>query len=146
MAFQIVNGHTRSAQIYVEGMKQGAVPRTPQNPALATYAPSFKKEDGTIDWKKDAREIDRQVRALNPWPGAFTGWDGRFLKIFKGEAREETPRGEAGTVVWVGADFVEVETGKGSFLIQEVQLAGGRRMGVRDFLSGHPILVGTTFS
>jgi methionyl-tRNA formyltransferase len=129
----------------VQGMKTGTVHPTPQDPTLATYAPSIKKEDGTIDWRREAREIDRQVRALNPWPGAFTRWDGKFLKIYKGEVREERPRGKAGTVAWVGADFIEVETGKDSFLIQEVQLEGGKKMDARNFLSGHPIPVGTTF-
>jgi methionyl-tRNA formyltransferase len=129
----------------VQGMKTGTIHPTPQDPTLATYAPSIKKEDGTIDWKREAREIDRQVRALNPWPGAFTRWDGKFLKIYKGEVRKERPRGKAGTVAWVGADFIEVETGKDSFLIQEVQLEGGKKMDARNFLSGHPIPVGTTF-
>jgi methionyl-tRNA formyltransferase len=129
----------------VQGMKTGTVHPLPQDPVLATYAPSIRKEDGTIDWKEEAREIDRQVRAFNPWPGAFTRWDGKFLRIYKGEVREERPRGKAGAVAWVGADFIEVQTGKDSFLIHEVQLEGGKRMDARDFLSGHPIPVGTTF-
>jgi methionyl-tRNA formyltransferase len=130
----------------LEGMKAGTIRPTPQDHTLASYAPSIKKEDGSIDWKREAREIDRQVRALNPWPGAFTRWEGKFLKIVKGEVREEPPKRRAGVVSWVGSDFIGVETGKDSFLIQEVQLEGGKRMGVRDFLSGHPISVGTTFS
>ena len=128
------------------GMKAGTIRPIPQDPALASYAPSIKKEDGRIDWTREAQEIDRQVRALNPWPGAFTRWEGRFLKIYKGEVREETPKGKVGAVSWVGSDFIGVETGKHSFLIQEVQLEGGKRMGARDFLSGHPISVGATFS
>ena len=128
------------------GMKAGTIRPTPQDSTLASYAPSIKKEDGRIDWTREAQEIDRQVRALNPWPGAFTRWEGRFLKIYKGEVREETPKGKVGAVSWVGSDFIGVETGKHSFLIQEVQLEGGKRMGVRDFLSGHPISVGATFS
>jgi len=130
----------------VEGMKAGSIHPTPQDHTRATYAPSIKKEDGWIDWKREAREIDRQVRALNPWPGAFTRWEGKFLKIVKGEVREEGSKGRSGTVSWVGADFISVETGKHSFLIQEIQLEGGKRMAVRDFLPGHPVSVGTTFS
>ena len=130
----------------LEGMKAGTIRPTPQDPTLASYAPSIKKEDGWIDWTNEAQEIDRQVRALYPWPGAFTRWEGRFLKIYKGEVREETPKGKVGAVSWVGSDFIGVETGKHSFLIQEVQLEGGKRMGARDFLSGHPISVGATFS
>jgi methionyl-tRNA formyltransferase len=130
----------------LEGMKAGTIRPVPQDPTLASYAPIIKKEDGRIDWTREAQEIDRQVRALNPWPGAFTRWEGRFLKIYKGEVREEPPKGKAGAVSWVGSDFIGVETGKHSFLIQEVQMEGGKRMGVRGFLSGHPISVGATFS
>jgi methionyl-tRNA formyltransferase len=68
-----------------------------------------------------------------------------LLKIFKGEIREVTPAGKPGAVVWIGSDFIEVETGKGSLRIQEVQLEGRKRMAFRDFLLGHPISVGTVF-
>jgi methionyl-tRNA formyltransferase len=129
----------------LRGMKTGTLHPTPQDPDKASYAPSIKKEDGAIDWSKEAREIDRQVRALYPWPGAFTRWRGKSLKICRGEVRHVQPRGRSGSVVWVGGDFLEVETGRDSFLVREVQLEGGRRMGIRDFLSGHPVPVGTTF-
>ena len=129
----------------VEGMKAGTIRPRAQDHTLASSAPSIKKEDGWIDWKREAKEIDRQVRALCPWPGAFTRWEGKFLKIYKGELRKGSAKGRPGTVSWVGADFIGVETGEHSFLIQEVQLEGGKRMGVRDFLSGHPVVVGTTF-
>jgi len=129
----------------VEGMKAGKIHPVPQDHSMATYAPSIKKEDGHIDWSKEAEEIDRKVRAFDPWPGAFTRWDGRLLKICKGEVRVGAPRGKTGAVVWGGSDFIEVETGKNSFLIKEVQLEGGRRMDIRDFLPGHPVSAGTVF-
>lgn len=129
----------------VEGMKRGEIHPIPQDHSKATYAPPFKKEDGHVDWKKEAKEIDLQVRAFNPWPGAFTTWDGRLLKIYRGGVREGKPGGKAGTVVWVGSDFIEVETGKDSFLVKEVQPEGKRKMSVREFLAGHPIPVGTVF-
>ena len=129
----------------IERMKAGSISVLPQDPTKATYAPQMKKEDGRIDWKKGAEEIDRQVRAFNPWPGAFTGWDNRLLKIYHGEVRKGKSQGKAGEVVWTGADFIEVETGRGSFLIKEVQPEGKRRMAMRDFLSGHSIPVGTVF-
>jgi methionyl-tRNA formyltransferase len=68
-----------------------------------------------------------------------------LLKIYKGEIKERTPTGKTGAVVWVGSDFIEVETGKDSYLIKEVQLEGRKRMTIRDFLSGHPVSVGTVF-
>ncbi len=128
----------------VRGLKAGNVHPIPQDSSKATYAPLLKKEDGRIDWTVEAREVDRKVRALHSWPGAFTGWNGQWLKIYRGEVRKEIVQGTAGMVSWVGGDFIEVETGKGSFLIKEVQLEGKRRMGVREFLAGHPVTVGTT--
>lgn len=129
----------------IERTKKKDLTPIPQDHSEATFAPSFKKEDGRIDWKREAKEIDRQIRALNPWPGAFTEWRDRLLKIFSGEIREGKSTEEPGRVVWVGSDFIEVETGKGSFLIKEVQLEGKKRMSIREFLSGHPISVGTIF-
>jgi methionyl-tRNA formyltransferase len=127
-------------------MKAGNIRSVPQDHAKATHAPPLKKEDGHIDWKKEALQIDRQIRAFNPWPGAFTKWGNQLLKIYQGEIRERTPVEKAGTVIWVGSDFMEVEAGKDSFLIKEIQLEGRRRMTLREFLSGHPIPVGTVFS
>jgi methionyl-tRNA formyltransferase len=129
----------------VERMKAGDLRTIPQDHSKATDAPLLKKTDGRIDWRKEAIEINRQVRAFNPWPGAFTQWQGRFLKIYKGEIREGVSIGKAGTVLWVGSDFIEVGTGKNSFFIREVQIEGKKRMSVQDFLSGHPISVGTNF-
>ena len=127
-------------------MKTGEIRPIPQDHSKATYAPMVKKEDGRIDWVREAEVIDRQVRAFHPWPGAHTRWQGRLLKIYRGEARKGKTTGKAGTVLWVGADFIEVETGRDSYLIKEVQPEGKRRMSVQDFLAGHPVSVGTVFS
>ena len=129
----------------LEKIKAGNIHPIPQDHSKATYASPLKKEDGIIDWKKGANEINCQVRAFNPWPGAFTKLGDQWLKIYKGEVREKPLTGRAGEVVWVASDFIEVETGKDLFRIQEVQLEGRRRMAIRDFLSGHPISVGTVF-
>jgi methionyl-tRNA formyltransferase len=136
------------AQLFMETlekMKAGKIHPIPQDHSRATYAPPLKKEDGRIDWRKEAKEIDLQVRAFDPWPGAFTELDGRLLKVYRGEVRKGRSAGKAGTVVWVGSDFIEVVTGNDSFLIKEVQLEGKRRMSVREFLAGHSISIGTVF-
>jgi methionyl-tRNA formyltransferase len=127
-------------------MKTGGIRPIPQDHSKATYAPILKKEDGHIDWAREAEFIDRQVRAFHPWPGAYTEGQGQLLKIYKGEVRKGKKKGKAGTVLWVGADFIEIETGRDSFLIKEVQPGGKRRMSVQDFLAGHPVCVGTVFS
>ena len=129
----------------LQKMKAGEIRPIPQDHSKATYAPPLKKEDGHIRWEKEAKEIDRQIRAFNPWPGAFTKWGDRLLKIYRGKRRERTPSGKPGEVVWVGSDFIEVETGKDSYLIEEVQLEGRKKMTIREFLSGHSISAGTVF-
>ena len=70
----------------VSRMKRGEVTPIRQDPSQVTYAPPLKKEDGRIDWRREAIEIDRQVRAFSPWPGAYTSYHGQFLKIFKGRS------------------------------------------------------------
>jgi methionyl-tRNA formyltransferase len=129
----------------IERMKGGDLRAAPQDHSKVTYAPPLKKEDGHIHWEKKAGEIGRQVRAFNPWPGAFTKWGDRLLKIYGGEIRERMAEGKAGAVVWVGSDFIEVAAGKGSYLIKEVQLEGRKKMTIREFLSGHALAVGTVF-
>jgi methionyl-tRNA formyltransferase len=126
-------------------MKTGEIQAIPQDHSKASYAPMLKKEDGSIDWTKEAEAIDRQVRAFHPWPGAYTRWQDRPLKIYRGEVGKGKKTGRAGTVLWVGADFIEVETGRDSYRINEVQPEGKRRMTVREFLSGHPVSIGTVF-
>lgn len=129
----------------LEEMKRDDLRPMPQDSSKATYAPLIKKQEGQIEWSRSSEEIDRQVRGLVPWPGAFTVWEGRFLKIYKGEVRKGGSDGKGGSVTWVGSDFIEVETGKELYVIREVQLEGKRRMSVRDFLSGHTIPIGTLF-
>jgi len=129
----------------VDKMKAGLIRPLSQDHSKATYAPPLKKEDGRIDWKRSAEEIHLQIRALNPWPVAFTRWNDRLVKIYRGEVRTGESRAAEGSVAWVGSDFIEVRTGSGSLLIREVQPEGKRRMSARDFLSGHRITVGTVF-
>lgn len=127
-------------------IKEGEITPIRQNHLEATYAPLLKKEDGRIDWRREGHEIDRQVRAFNPWPGAYTLLNGQFLKILRGKVREGEGGEDAGRVLWEGTDFIEVATGKDYFLIQEIQLEGKRRMGIREFLAGHSIPVGTVLT
>jgi methionyl-tRNA formyltransferase len=127
----------------IERMKSGRLHPVKQNHSVATSAPVLRKEDGRIDWKKDARAVDCLVRGLFLWPGACTYWEEKLLKVFGGEGTERESGGIPGTVLWVCPEFIEVKSGKGSFLIREVQLEGKRRMKVKEFLLGHPIPVGT---
>ncbi|MDD5350857.1 MAG: methionyl-tRNA formyltransferase [Chthoniobacteraceae bacterium] len=129
-------------------LAQGASPRTPQQADGATYAPKLSRESGVIDWHAPAREIDRRVRAMNPWPAASTrlpdpaGGPSRVLKVFSVISFRHAG-GEPGTVLRADKRGILVAAGEGAVLLRDVQLEGKRRMHVRDFLSGHHIAAGT---
>jgi methionyl-tRNA formyltransferase len=125
----------------------GTATRAPQDHALATYAKKLGREDGEIRWDRSCDEADRLVRAMNPWPGAFTllpDRDGvrRKLKVFEA-ARNPRRSGRPGEVLRAGARGILVACGVGSLLLREVQMEGKRRMPARDFLAGRPVAPGT---
>lgn len=120
---------------------------TPQEDTQATFAPKLTKADGRIDWVKSAEVIERLVRATIPWPGATTTWAGKPLKILRASVGTPSPSGlgrgaAAGRVVLVDAEGITVAAGRGTVVINEVQLSGKRRMSAQEFLAGHPLGVG----
>jgi len=117
---------------------EGKAPRAKQDEARATYAKKIAKEDGRIDWTRSAVDIERQVRAFNPWPSAYSQLGDLMLKIWKAEV-VEGPTGNPGDVL---PDFVVV-TGRGGLRVLELQPANGKRMAVDAFLRGHPVKTGT---
>lgn len=100
------------------------------------YARQLEKGMGLIDWKEPSAMIERRVRGLYSWPGAYTFYKGKMLKIRMAEAVAEPADAEPGTVSAVTKDVVWVNTGEGKLLLQEVQLEGKKRMAVKDFLLG----------
>jgi methionyl-tRNA formyltransferase len=145
--------HDRLAELAPEALDAaldllaaGSAPRTPQEESLATYAGRLSREDGVIDWARPAVEIERLVRAMNPWPAASTeiplAAGGRArLKIFaavQGPAGGETP----GTVVAADAAGIRVAATDGSITLVEVQGDGGRRMPAGEWLRGHAPAMG----
>jgi methionyl-tRNA formyltransferase len=117
---------------------EGKAPRAKQDETRATYAKKIAKEDGRIDWTRSAVEIERQVRAFNPWPSAYSQWGGLMLKIWKADV-VGTATGTPGEVL---PGFV-VATGRGGLRILELQPANGKRMAVDAFLRGHLVKTGT---
>ncbi len=122
---------------------QGKLVPEKQDEALSCYAPMLKKEDGLIDWTRDARTIRNLVRGMSPWPGAFTYLDGKLVKVYRTRIGEG--EGAPGTVIAAGRDGIEVACGGGSLLLDELQLEGKKRLPVRDFLAGCRIAPGTAF-
>jgi methionyl-tRNA formyltransferase len=114
----------------------------PQNEAEATYFARVTKEEGKIDWCLPAVEIWRRVRAFNPWPGSYTRWRGRQLKII--EAIPMTGESEPGRVLALpGPEAVPgVGTGDGILGLLRVQLEGKREMSATDFVRGQRDFIG----
>jgi methionyl-tRNA formyltransferase len=108
-----------------------------------TYAPQIEKEEGRIDWTKSAVEIERLVRAFTPWPGTFTSWDGKLLKILKAlppQANGGNPD-NAGLVIKHQGQ-IAVQTGDGLFYPTQVQPEGKKAMSIDDFVRGYQQFVG----
>ncbi len=116
-----------------------------QDDSKATFAPSLKREDGLIDWALDGFQIERQIRGLQPWPNAFTTFNGSRLIIWKAAAAKLEHEGHSsGEVVRAHGDELCIACGDGTGLqVIEVQPEGKRRMSIRDYLNGVKIAKGT---
>ena len=117
---------------------EGKAPRAKQDETRATYAKKITKDDGRIDWTRSAVEIERQVRAFNPWPGTHTRLGDLLLKVWKIEVVE----GVSGNPGELLSGFV-VATSQGGVRIRELQPANSKRMPVDAFLRGHEVKVGS---
>jgi methionyl-tRNA formyltransferase len=109
----------------------------------STYAPMIAREAGEIDWSRDDGYLDRLVRAMTPWPGAYTWWNGQPFKIVRARpATGNLPAGSPGEVVRA-AGGLAVLTAGGGLALEEVQPPGKRAMPAEDFARGHPDWVGS---
>ncbi len=113
----------------------GNLRAAPQDEREATDAPPLKKQDGGIDWRETADEIERHIRAMIPWPGAFTTMENLTLKIFRAAVADEPLSLPAGHGVITGDKWF-VATGKGTLNLLEIQMGGKKRMDIVDFLKG----------
>jgi methionyl-tRNA formyltransferase len=114
----------------------GAIAPTPQDDARATYAPCLGREDAEIDWRRRAVEIDRQIRATTPWPGAYTRLEGQRLKVLEAHTEPDWEgQGEPGRVVEAG-DAVGVVTADGLLILDRIQLAGRKALDIEQFCRG----------
>jgi methionyl-tRNA formyltransferase len=137
--------HDRLAQIAPDALFEslpllatGTAPRTPQDNALATYAPRLKREQGKIDWSEQAEAIGRKIRAFNPWPGTFMQIGEQNLKIFSATVVDFN--GQPGEILERDKQLI-IAAGKQALALNEVQLEGKRRMSAAEFLRGHASLL-----
>jgi methionyl-tRNA formyltransferase len=117
--------------------------REVQDDEQSTYAPLMKKEDGRIDWSRSAREVHNQVRGLDPWPGAYTFFGDKRLKIFRSRPLAIEIMEPPGTVIKGFADELRVATAEGVLCVEEIQGDSGKRLLVKDFLRGNRIPIGS---
>jgi methionyl-tRNA formyltransferase len=125
----------------LDGILDGSSAPRPQESAGATYAGRINKADARIDWSDRAIEIDRQIRAYNPWPVAETVLEGVRIRCWRAvpEATVESG-GQPGTVIGAGGETIDVQTADGLIRLIELQRSGGQRMPAADFARGHELL------
>lgn len=132
---------------------EGRIEPVKQEESKAVYSKILTRYDGKIDWKNDAERIERQVRAFNPWPGAYTFFnfkgtkEERLLKVLEGGVLEQTehgPFGPPGKTYVAPNGNIAVQTGKDFFIIKKFQMEGGDPTNSADYLKNKLDLIGLT--
>lgn len=114
-----------------------------QDESQATYSRVITSEDGKIDWRLPAEELWRRIRAYNPWPGCYTWWQGKRLKIHEAAPLSEAGNGGIGKVIALPPASVGVVTGRGVLELCQVQLEGKRQMRADEFVRGQRSFIGS---
>ena len=136
------------AELLVEVLpkwQRGELKARAQDESRASVTRRLTREDGRIDWQRAASDIARQVRAYYPWPGTFTSWRGRMLKITEASVAEGTAGAEVspGRVVALEDGLLAIGTGSGLLAARRLQLEGKRPADAREFVHGYRDFVGT---
>ena len=124
--------------------KRGHIEVSAQDASKATFTKLLSREDGEVDWSRPAVWIARQVRAYHPWPGSYTYWRGRLLKILEASPVESGDETDAapGVVARLSDGDLAVVTGEGLLELRRVQLEGRRTVSAREFVSGYSGILG----
>lgn len=126
---------------------QGKITPQPQQEQGASHTHMLRKEDGEISWQRPASVIARAVRAYTPWPGAYTHWHGKLLKIISAHAAsvepdQEVAPGTVSTRKEAGHEVLAIVTGAGILLVDRLQLEGKKALSAEEFVRGYPHIVG----
>ncbi len=120
-------------------IEKGEAKPQPQDDSMSSYANMISKKDGKIDFSKEPVEIERLIRAFDPWPGAFCEYDDIVMKLWKAEPLAENTGMAPGTIVKAGANGLKIACGDGALLVSEIQVPGKKRVSVADYLKGNHI-------
>lgn len=109
---------------------EGKLKRIPQDDSMATHAPMLSKKEGIIDWHNDSNTIHNKIRALNPWPGCFTSYKGKRMRLIKSSPVECSHNEIPGSIIDVNKSSLEVACGRGTLQILEMQFENGKAMSI----------------
>lgn len=123
----------------LKGLEDHSIIPIPQGETTTAYAKMLDKQMGRLDWSRTADEIERLVRGLSPWPGTYTGWNGKVMKIWSVETKHDNTTKEPGSIVQVTKDAFAVQTGDGLIRVTQLQLPGKKRMDAGAFLRGYEV-------
>jgi methionyl-tRNA formyltransferase len=126
-------------------LKESRLQPREQDESAVTFAPLLKKEDGLIDWNQSALAIERRVRGLDPWPGAYTRIGNKLLKVHRAKVLPADGKGNPGEVVRADAGGFWIATGSGIVGLEEVQLENKKRLPGIEFIKGARIRTGDRF-
>lgn len=143
-----------SAELLVKTIDQwerGEIISEKQDEAKATYAPKLEKSSGNLDWQSSAEDLERKVRAYNPWPVAYTNWENERLRIWQAEAIKERVPADIvpGTLLNLNPHGIDIATGDGVLRLLSVQLPGNKVVSAQDFMNAkrpHLITYKTCFT
>ena len=125
----------------------GTLQPQPQNEQEASYTHMLRKEDGEVAWRRSAATLARETRAYSPWPGSYTAWRGKMLKIVEAHAlttqtEQDIPAGTVMLRKENGTTSLQVTTGEGLLVLDRLQLEGKKAMNADEFLRGYANIVG----
>jgi methionyl-tRNA formyltransferase len=138
--------HDRLAKLGAEallnalpGLADGTLRAEVQDDGLANYASKLEKQEGLIDWSRTAAEIDRKVRAFNPWPVAQCRYRDKVMRIWRTQLLNQGCAATPGEVLDSGKAGIDVATGDGVLRITQLQMPGKRAMSAAEFLNAHAV-------
>ena len=132
------------AELLVDTLEHlDSLKRVKQDDELSTYAKMLSKKEGHLDFSQSPERLERTIRAFDPWPGSYGYLGKKMMKLWKAEVPGITTDAADGTVVAAGDDGIDIAAGGGILRVTEIQMPGKKRVGVKAYLKGNSIEIGT---